>query len=148
MQCATAVAARCALLLSHLSSLADLTSVQSTFGGELPCPDNDLAQPVGHQHLPSVAHRLTSLSRPPQPPLALLHLITFPLTALPDQLHQNEDATFLATLADICGADFPTTTCCTLGQLEVLSASLQQAEPLIATCEWSLYLSVAPGRHG
>ncbi|ORY85410.1 sterol-sensing domain of SREBP cleavage-activation-domain-containing protein [Leucosporidium creatinivorum] len=72
-------------------AMRDSCGRKSTFGGELPCPDNDLAQP-------------------------------------------NEDATFLATLADICGEDFPTTTCCTMGQLEVLSASLQQAEPLIATC--------------
>ncbi|GAA5892535.1 hypothetical protein JCM6882_005641 [Rhodosporidiobolus microsporus] len=44
------------------------------------------------------------------------------------------DAVYLATLAQVCGEDFESTTCCTQGQLETLQASLAQAEPLIASC--------------
>ncbi|GAA5955063.1 hypothetical protein JCM21900_002773 [Sporobolomyces salmonicolor] len=48
--------------------------------------------------------------------------------------NHDRDAVYLATLAQVCGDDFPTTTCCTQGQLETLSSSLAQAEPLIASC--------------
>jgi Niemann-Pick C1 protein len=34
----------------------------------------------------------------------------------------------------VCGSDFSTRTCCTQGQLDVLSSSLAQAEALTATC--------------
>ena len=47
---------------------------------------------------------------------------------------QSNDTLYLATLTSVCGADFPTTTCCDQSQLETLSSSLAQAEPLIATC--------------
>ncbi|KAM0793065.1 hypothetical protein ACM66B_000551 [Microbotryomycetes sp. NB124-2] len=66
--------------------------IASAFGGDLPCPDNGLAE-------------------------------------------EHNDAMYLATLADVCGPDFGSTTCCTLDQLETLSISLQQAEPLIAPCQ-------------
>ncbi|KPV78649.1 uncharacterized protein RHOBADRAFT_47936 [Rhodotorula graminis WP1] len=46
----------------------------------------------------------------------------------------DEDLVFKATLAGVCGDDFSTTTCCTLGQLDLLQASLAQAEPLLASC--------------
>ncbi|GAA5926909.1 hypothetical protein JCM3775_007076 [Rhodotorula graminis] len=50
------------------------------------------------------------------------------------QPHDADDV-FKATLAGVCGGDdFPTTTCCTLGQLDLLQASLAQAEPLLASC--------------
>ncbi|GAA5862852.1 hypothetical protein JCM8547_006571 [Rhodosporidiobolus lusitaniae] len=49
-------------------------------------------------------------------------------------LAYDDDPTYLATLKQVCGEDFSTTTCCTQGQLETLSASLAQAEPLIASC--------------
>ncbi|KAL8293540.1 hypothetical protein RQP46_000241 [Phenoliferia psychrophenolica] len=51
-----------------------------------------------------------------------------------DPAKKSDDAIYLATLASVCGADFPTTTCCDQSQLETLSSSLAQAEPLIATC--------------
>lgn len=45
------------------------------------------------------------------------------------------DLAYLSTLAQVCGDDFATTTtCCTLGQLDTLQASLAQAEPLLAAC--------------
>ncbi|GAA5831514.1 hypothetical protein JCM11251_004049 [Rhodosporidiobolus azoricus] len=44
------------------------------------------------------------------------------------------DPIYLSTLAQVCGEDFTTKTCCTQGQLETLSASLAQAEPLVASC--------------
>ncbi|BGP36957.1 niemann-Pick type C-related protein 1 [Rhodotorula kratochvilovae] len=46
----------------------------------------------------------------------------------------DQDLVYRSTLAQVCGDDFPTTTCCTLGQLETLEASLAQAEPLLASC--------------
>ncbi|GAA6000492.1 sphingolipid transporter [Rhodotorula paludigena] len=46
----------------------------------------------------------------------------------------DDDALYTATLAQVCGDDFSTTTCCTQGQIETLQASLAQAEPLIASC--------------
>ncbi|GAA5890203.1 hypothetical protein JCM8208_002734 [Rhodotorula glutinis] len=46
----------------------------------------------------------------------------------------DDDLLFKATLAQVCGDDFTTTTCCTLGQLDLLQASLAQAEPLLASC--------------
>ncbi|GAA5842354.1 hypothetical protein JCM9279_005356 [Rhodotorula babjevae] len=51
----------------------------------------------------------------------------------PAQPH-DDDLVFKATLAQVCGDDFSTTTCCTLGQLDLLQASLAQAEPLLASC--------------
>ncbi|GAA6035375.1 hypothetical protein JCM8097_008841 [Rhodosporidiobolus ruineniae] len=47
--------------------------------------------------------------------------------------HDN-DVVYRSTLAQVCGDDFPTTTCCTLSQLSTLQASLAQADPLIASC--------------
>ncbi|SCV68874.1 BQ2448_995 [Microbotryum intermedium] len=47
---------------------------------------------------------------------------------------QHSDPTYLATLAQVCGQAFSTTTCCDLGQLDTLASSLAQAEPLLATC--------------
>ncbi|GAA6007631.1 hypothetical protein JCM11491_003903 [Sporobolomyces phaffii] len=45
------------------------------------------------------------------------------------------DAVYLATLSQVCGSEFTATeTCCTLGQLETLAASLAQADPLISSC--------------
>ncbi|GAA5896843.1 sphingolipid transporter [Sporobolomyces salmoneus] len=47
----------------------------------------------------------------------------------------RDDAVFTATLKQVCGDDFdPSATCCTLGQLETLSSSLSQADPLISSC--------------
>ncbi|BGP21836.1 vacuolar membrane protein [Rhodotorula toruloides] len=46
----------------------------------------------------------------------------------------DDDLTYGALLARICGEDFPTTTCCTTGQLETLQANLAQADPLISAC--------------
>lgn len=37
-------------------------------------------------------------------------------------------------MASVCGPTFAARTCCSLAQLDVLSSSLQQAEPLLATC--------------
>lgn len=81
------------------------------FGGALPCPDNDLAKKVS----PSTRAQAGSQAHDPR-------------------RAQSDDAIYLATLASVCGADFPTTTCCDQSQLETLSSSLAQAEPLIATC--------------
>ncbi|KAI5478579.1 vacuolar membrane protein [Pseudohyphozyma bogoriensis] len=47
---------------------------------------------------------------------------------------KSDDPVFLATLSSLCGSDFPDTTCCTQDQLNTLSSSIQQAEPLIASC--------------
>ncbi|GAA6052336.1 hypothetical protein JCM3770_007258 [Rhodotorula araucariae] len=44
------------------------------------------------------------------------------------------DQAYTEALARVCGAAFPTTTCCSLAQLDTLDASLAQAEPLIAPC--------------
>ncbi|BGO93061.1 hypothetical protein NBRC10512_003246 [Rhodotorula toruloides] len=46
----------------------------------------------------------------------------------------DDDLAYKALLAGICGDDFPTTTCCTTGQLETLQANLAQADPLISAC--------------
>ncbi|GAA5955195.1 hypothetical protein JCM3765_003241 [Sporobolomyces pararoseus] len=46
-----------------------------------------------------------------------------------------DDAVYLATLRQVCGEEFDATeTCCTLDQLETLSSSLAQADPLISSC--------------
>ncbi|KAK4058162.1 niemann-Pick type C- protein 1 [Microbotryomycetes sp. JL221] len=49
-----------------------------------------------------------------------------------DPAEHHTDPIYLATLAQVCGPQFETTTCCTLQQLQTLTTSLQQAEPLIA----------------
>ncbi|GAA5943863.1 sphingolipid transporter [Sporobolomyces koalae] len=46
----------------------------------------------------------------------------------------DDDLVYLATLKQVCGDDFSTDTCCTLGQLETLATSLAQADPLISSC--------------
>lgn len=56
------------------------------------------------------------------------------LTPCNSQHDSDDDLMYRATLAQVCGEDFETTTCCTLGQLETLQSSLAQAEPLIASC--------------
>ncbi|GAA5983298.1 hypothetical protein JCM11641_002254 [Rhodosporidiobolus odoratus] len=65
---------------------------KSTFGGEIPCPDNGPAE--------------------------------------------THDDAFNQMLVGVCGAEWDNVqeTCCTLGQLETLQASLAQAEPLISAC--------------
>ncbi|GAA6005586.1 hypothetical protein JCM10207_005259 [Rhodosporidiobolus poonsookiae] len=73
-------------------AIRDSCGRKSTFGGEIPCPDNALATP------------------------------------------HDDDQAYTSLLAQVCGEDFVTTTCCTAGQLETLQASLAQAEPLIASC--------------
>jgi Niemann-Pick C1 protein len=91
---------------------------KSAFGGPIPCPYNGLAESVS---------------------LQLVLLSSLPLSPPPNHsrrsVQHEEDEVYLATLKQVCGADFDATeTCCTIDQLETLSSSLAQADPLISSC--------------
>lgn len=97
-------------------AMRDSCGRKSAFGSDIPCPDNSLAQPVRPSSSPSSPDPLLLRLTPPSSPAP------------------QHDLVFKATLAQVCGDDFSTTTCCTLGQLNLLQASLAQAEPLLASC--------------